>query len=821
MEKVGFFDRKSLPVSQSVVQQAIASMTASCASPDGCIWIGTCDGRLLRLDVMLNPVGVPIQAFPENQPVITLKTSKQCVVALGRISGDKTARLCAYHLYRAMDDTGAPVLVGSVRIPAELQGTCMDVTNDFAFLAVGCAKGQTLIYSGTGFGRPGVKPRILAPEDAGFVGISSVKFFDKNTLFIVTERAITCVNVTDVDTVVVNIDSSVGKLVKTPELVTVGPEFMQSLLVARPDAVYGFSPSEGNTMALELVDSKNSEIHLLTSWNQYIVLFFDATVLVVGALPPGGSKIVAASVQIPQHSDVLGIVPGAFDGHSLLIFTSTVVLNLREKPVTEQIGILTNKALFETAIDLANFANQPAEIVTEIERKYGDHFFETDEFEKAVSVYARSSLESSYVINKFLVAGGGNRTRFLIEYLKKFRSKEHILLRILCLESLGEIEEIKSIVAGLPENLLLELLVSDPEQILRFLTDQDLGRISDAKKLLETLLETQENIKFNQYVFALSAQGRLESVLSQSAIVKQAVVRLAIDSDKPIKLSDLILAGHVGFCKLGTALHPDLTEKCSDDLLLLALELTLRTKGNSRELVRELITRNKASQAMHLCKLLGAPASVILSLSAALNKPLDALAYPAMSLEEVSSNIPSSQNVALNALAVMKRTGQSPQIPPQGLKAAFVLETAESGQSFGAIKGSLLAQWRSLEETDYESKQRAENDEIEISRMKTEMNVLKRKPVIHYLDEKSCSFCNCPLTHEIPVVLFRCLHVYHQHCCSEVCRLCSAESNHHREILSQRKSSVTDHDELFRRMAGSREGKFDAAMAYLGHGLFA
>jgi hypothetical protein len=200
-----------------------------------------------------------------------------------------------------------------------------------------------------------------------------------------------------------------------------------------------------------------------------------------------------------------------------------------------------------------------------------------------------------------------------------------------------------------------------------------------------------------------------------------------------------------------------------------------------------------------------------------------------MPLDEVINTIPSQHSLRLAALAAMKRSGDTSNKDfsafsySESPSVALILETIDAGTSFGLIKGALLKQFQTLEEMEWDRTDRAENDQTEIQRMKSEMHLLKRKPVIHNLNDASCNFCACPFATDMSVVLFRCSHAYHEHCTAEDdrCRICAAESKHHREILTQRKSSVRNHDDLFKRMSGSTgTEKFEAAMAYLGHGLF-
>jgi hypothetical protein len=181
--------------------------------------------------------------------------------------------------------------------------------------------------------------------------------------------------------------------------------------------------------------------------------------------------------------------------------------------------------------------------------------------------------------------------------------------------------------------------------------------------------------------------------------------------------------------------------------------------------------------------------------------------------------------MGINALAVQKRSGvkNSDLTLADKKYVSLLLEMADAGTQFGSMKGAVLSEFRVIEECIEEQSARAENDSSEVLRMKNELNMLKRKPQIHQLG-KPCALCKTPLT-DLPVVLFKCMHGYHQHCAgpqgsAEECRICLQESQHHRNILNQRKESVTKHDEMFKAMAGSKGNRFDVAIAYLGHGLF-
>ena len=829
MRKVQFFDRKSVPVA-AAVQALLKRMTTAASSPDGSVWIGTSRGELARLDAACQLV-CSLQAFPVNQPVVDLRSCKQAVVALGRIADDGSARICAYHLYRTGPD--GPVLIGSTRVPPELAATSIDVTADFQYIAAGCRFGHTLVYSSATFGKPGVKPTILLPDSP--VAVSAVRFLHAKkgpVLFIVTEREVTSALVSDGGVEILNVDSSVTPLVGNKELVTVAPHFLGQLYVATQEAVYGFSPEQGNVSAVSWLDTSD-QVHLIDAWRQFILLFH-RQVSIIAAYPSAAAGSFLNVASVPLIGELLGVATGAFDGHSVVLFTQAVpngdvnITTLREKPVMDQIDILIDKALFQNAIDLAKYSELPKERMAEIYRKFADFQFEKSEFDKAVHTYTQTldlglPLESSYVINKFLLHG---KTKHCSTYLERMHAKlpagapqvtkDHTALLMLCYQTLGEPERIKTTISQLASETVLDLMHSCPS-IATYITTEDLRRICETKPqttrhVLESLLVEQ---KFEEFKNLIDNLENVPQDVYESSIVKSAIVEAGITAG-----IDHSLKTHIDYCKSGQVPPIVMGDDVTGATLQLMLELTLRCKGNSKDIVRAMINQGLGKEALLMCKLFGAPASVILMIAAALNAPIEALAYPAMPLADVCKSLPGGQAMTLNALAVQKRSGQTTSeirvSNSEKISTALLLETVDTGSEFGSIKGALLSDLQALEESITESTQRATNDATEVSRMKAEMQMMRKRPIVHRMG-RPCALCQVPLT-ELPVTFFRCMHGYHQHCASLDCKLCLTESQHHREILSQRKQSVANHDELFKKMEGGN--RFKVAMAYLGHGLF-
>lgn len=848
LRKVYFFDKKNVAITDPSTNQFLANMTTCSPSPDGSLWVGTSDGRLGRLDVAFNLIW-SVQAFTAGHPVIALRSSKQAIVTLGQMADDGSARLCAYHLYRT-EMPGQPLLVGSVRIPPELGGLCVDVTGDFQFLAIGCKNGSTLIYNGSTFGKQGIKPRILLPEDP--VTILAVRF-DNSSLFIVTKNEVTSVRVSENSLQVLNAEP-LGSPVEAGELVTFSYS-QKCLLVTDAKAVYGYTADQGNVSAISVLDQNAEEIMLIDSWSSYFLLFHNSAKqqMITITASFGQNRFVASQVALGEFP-VLSIAVGAWDGHSVIVFSQkpngdVQIMTLREKSLNDQLSLLTQKCLFDLALEVANANGVPKETLSELYRQFGDFHFEKAEFERAVAVYSKTidlglPLETSHVINKFLLDSEGGhrnpeRVKFVADYLDQLHhgdpskvTKDHTILLILCYQSMHEEAKLASLIHTVTESALLDI-VQDTPSLIDLFSESDLLRVfaaspAQGKRLFETLISNQSCSQFVTLIKKIDPK-LLKNLMHQSSSINAAVVQSFIDGEAEYsKLDSNSLKTHLDFCnnKSVPSAASVNTESASDNYLSVLLEITLRTKGNSKELVRHMINRGQAAKALTLCKMFGAPASTILPIAAALNAPFDALAYPAMSLSDVCTTIPASnQNMEINALAVQKRSGvkNSDLTLADKNYVSLLLEMADAGTQFGSIKGAVLSEFRVLEECIEEQSARAENDSSEVLRMKNELNMLKRKPQIHQFG-KPCALCKTPLT-DLPVVLFKCMHGYHQHCAgpqgsAEECRICLQESQHHKNILNQRKESVTKHDEMFKAMAGSKGNRFDVAIAYLGHGLF-
>jgi hypothetical protein len=555
---------------------------------------------------------------------------------------------------------------------------------------------------------------------------------------------------------------------------------------------------------------------------------------------------------------MIAVVPGAFDGHSVVVFTRTSNANaaiqlgvLREKPIHDQLTILVSKSLYEWAIDIAVRHEQPKEIVADIYRSYGDSYFQKGELDKAMSVYIRSveeniPLETSYVVNKYFGDCRKINVNHIAMYLEAVigatpaKTQNLLPLLILCYQSMNDSStKLSSTLSKLSSSMLVELIYEIPK-LVDALNVPELIKIAntnDGKRFFELLIDLQQDEKLDMILSHHELDPvHLARVVKESTRVSDYIItETSMGGLKDMHLeSETASSIHVEYCRSPSTLalnYGEILGTISDDnsvsrkTLNLLLETSLRTKSNCKEIVRIMISRGFTIDAMRICKLFGAPASIILQLAAAMNSPYEALAYPAIDFGEVCRSIPTSQDMTLNAMAIQKRLGtkMTSVIDTGSYKSvAILLDSIDADHTnFGDIKGRLVDEFRAIEEAVTEGSNRSRNDIIECERMKSEISILRKKPIVHQFG-RPCAACKNPIT-DLPATFFKCMHGYHQHCIGEgsICQVCSVESRHHMSILNQRRDAVGRPDELFKCMAGSNGKRFEVAMAYLGHGLFA
>ena len=154
------------------------------------------------------------------------------------------------------------------------------------------------------------------------------------------------------------------------------------------------------------------------------------------------------------HSMVVGEVSHMLCewGNVILIMNDRKVLCIGEKDMESKLDMLFKKNLYTVAVNLVQSQQADAAATAEVLRKYGDHLYEKQDYDEAMSQYIRTigHLEPSYVIQKFLDA---QRIHNLTNYLEKLHerglaSKDHTTLLLNCYTKLKDVEKLNKFIKG-------------------------------------------------------------------------------------------------------------------------------------------------------------------------------------------------------------------------------------------------------------------------------------------------------------------------------------------------------------------------------------
>eukprot|EP00971_Amphidinium_carterae_P244792 4860267-Amphidinium_carterae.1 len=121
--------------------------------------------------------------------------------------------------------------------------------------------------------------------------------------------------------------------------------------------------------------------------------------------------------------------------HGSAADSNTVIFELKEKEMSDQIGILVNERMFEWAAAVGLRDSASSETVADIYRQHGDALFDKQSYDQALAVYGKTielglPLEPSYIVEKYLDA---QRIGHVAKYLKKLHEhnmaeREHTAL---------------------------------------------------------------------------------------------------------------------------------------------------------------------------------------------------------------------------------------------------------------------------------------------------------------------------------------------------------------------------------------------------------
>eukprot|EP00928_Gymnodinium_smaydae_P015516 TRINITY_DN15739_c0_g1_i3.p1 TRINITY_DN15739_c0_g1~~TRINITY_DN15739_c0_g1_i3.p1 ORF type:complete len:767 (-),score=132.22 TRINITY_DN15739_c0_g1_i3:64-2364(-) len=263
-----------------------------------------------------------------------------------------------------------------------------------------------------------------------------------------------------------------------------------ALLVAKGDAIFAYDPDEGNMSAMPLEGEKL----LISRFKSYFVALTSEGGGVGSAANSGlGGGLGSAGVARP-HAVASSTTPSGMPRQNVIVclayphmrfiayssqFTdvthvvaalgsifvvsrggadgNTVLFELREKELQEQLDVLVKKRMFEWAAEVGLRAGAPTETICDIYRQHGDALFEKRAYDQALAVYMKTvdlglPLEPSYIVECYLDA---QRIGHVAKYLKRLHERnmaerEHTALLLKCYTKLRDVSTLEDFLECTP-----------------------------------------------------------------------------------------------------------------------------------------------------------------------------------------------------------------------------------------------------------------------------------------------------------------------------------------------------------------------------------
>ncbi|KAK9806296.1 hypothetical protein WJX72_009074 [[Myrmecia] bisecta] len=239
------------------------------------------------------------------------------------------------------------------------------------------------------------------------------------------------------------------------------------LIVGRPEAVYFYSvDGRGPCFVFE-----GRKQHL--GWlRQYLV----AVSLVPNTSGSGTpllqvyglrNKLIASSLALAQEPRHVVCEWGLV----IVVQGDGSVLCLKEKELSHKLELLFSKNLYVVALNLARSEEADPAVMSEIQRRYGDHLYHKHDYDGAMAQYLETigHLEPSYVIRKFLDA---QRIHNLTSYLEQLHSQgkassDHTTLLLNCYTKLKDVTKLDEFLRGTAEDADQPALAFDVETAVK------------------------------------------------------------------------------------------------------------------------------------------------------------------------------------------------------------------------------------------------------------------------------------------------------------------------------------------------------------------
>jgi len=479
LRRLPFFDRYVVKADKADIHPGIQRLRVTCAHGGAqSLWLGERGGEVHRLSRQFS-LGTPLQAFDHELISVRFVEQRKLLVALGTDGPGRGEATTTRTFFKVFDvrREDEPALLISHRVFApraeEFRVTCFDVSSGLGPVAVGITSGVVHLFRGRDLSQERPSPTVLGDESK--LPVTGVHFLETRgglVLFACTESAVSSWSVPergeDHEVRLLNVDVSGG----AAELCSCAFPTLNALLVATGEAIFSYDPEEGNMSGLPLDGDKV----MLTQFKSYFV----SVTAEGGGGPASLGGVTASPSSMPKQNVTICLAYPhmrfvAYSGQftdvthvfsamgSVFVLSrggadgNTVLFELREKELSEQLNILVKKRMFEWAAEIGTRSGAPAESVSDIYRQHGDALFEKRAYDQALAIYSKTvdmglPLEPSYIVERYLDA---QRIGHVAKYLKRLHEKhlaerEHTALLLKCYTKLKDFSTLEEFLETTP-----------------------------------------------------------------------------------------------------------------------------------------------------------------------------------------------------------------------------------------------------------------------------------------------------------------------------------------------------------------------------------
>lgn len=466
--RLNFFDRHVVKQDGADIHPGIQKLNVSCAHGGSqSIWLGSKTGELHRLDRQFS-VSPTLQGFDHDLVSVRVLDHRQHIVALGSDVGREIGPCTKIKIFDVHKEDD-PQLTREHRVfsarSTDQTATCFDVSPQLNLVAVGSAAGGIQLFQARDLSVDKARIQVLS-EDSG-THVTSVHFLEQKQRVVlfacdsVSVRSWSC----DDDVRLLHVDTSGGASACCSCTFPV----INALMVAKGEAIFAHDPDEGNMSAIPLEGEKL----ILTQFKSYFVAVTEE-VAGLGTMPSAAHSSAAKQnvivcLALPtmrfigysgQFTDVTHVFVGM---GSVFVLSrggadgTSVLFELREKELPQQLDILLKKRMFEWAADIGLREGSPSETIADIYRQHGDALFEKRAYDQALAVYIKTvelglPLEPSYIVERYLDA---QRIGHIAKYLKRLHERnmaerEHTALLLKCYTKLKDFGTLESFLETTP-----------------------------------------------------------------------------------------------------------------------------------------------------------------------------------------------------------------------------------------------------------------------------------------------------------------------------------------------------------------------------------